>query len=376
MSISLSAQVRFEQGYITSNEGVRTECLVKNRKWVKTPQEVVYKLSENAEIMTATPGQIAGFGVGSVRFVAAEVDFDDSPMDFAKIGYDKHPVWVKRTLFVQVLVHGKASLYLFTEGDGDRFFLSTENDNSIRQLVNKPFYKSSMDVYYNDLFRARLLAEVSCEASKIKSEDVSYTRSSLRNYFRRYNECMGEHVDTIVEKKKKFEFHFSITPGTDFTMFRAESYTVNTDFKNETSWRYGAELEVVFPFNARKWSLFIEPTYQSYQTTDPFPATIKSVEFPIGARHYFYATNTIRAFINCAGVVDYPLETRVKYHELLDPVSAPETIQLCAAFGAGIKVWRFSAEARYYTPRSRFDSKQFRHLEQEKLSLIVGLRIF
>jgi hypothetical protein len=376
-SFALSAQVHFEKGYVITKDGVRTECLIKNRKWVKTPQLVVYKLSENGEPLTAGPGDLTEWAVGSFRFVAGEVDFDESTMDVAKIGYDKEPVWIKRRLFVRLLVEGKASLYLFEEGDGNRFFLSTEENTTIRQLVNKPFHKSSIDIYYNDLFRAQLLSEVFCEGLKIDTENVKYTRSSLRNYFTRYNECVGigEPAERIVDKKK-FEFHLTITPGADLSMFRAESFAMDTEFDKEISRRYGTELEVVLPFNTRKWSFFVEPTYQSYRTANPFPASLKSIEVPVGMRHYFYLTNSIRVFVNAAGVFDRALESKAKYHELIDAVDTPKSVLMSAAFGAGIKIWRFGAELRYYTPRSRLDSKRIRHFEQEKISLIVGLRIF
>jgi hypothetical protein len=370
----LNAQVVFEKGYIINLDGQHTECLIQNKKWLRTPEQLTYKLSENDELKYAGANELKEFGVGDFRFISALVNIDQTPKDLSKIDSNKHPVWVKTRLFLRVLSEGKASLYMFAGKSYDRFFLRTDGNDSIRQLVYKAYRANSTHVSYNTDYVSQLIAEVFCTGLEISAKRVKYTAVSLVNYFDKYNTCHG----TVTERpkpKRKSEFHLTLTPGVDISNAIAENAGVIVEYERENSLRYAVEAEFMLPFNSRKWAIFLEPTYQTYETTIPFKAVMKSLEAPVGLRYYMYLNDNARFFINVAAVVDYEFETEVKIRKTARPSGTTQSIMVNLAAGAGFKYSRFGLEGRYYTDRTRTGTN-VQLLVQQKFSLIFGVRLF
>ena len=44
-----SAQIKFEKGYLITNNGERKEILIKNKDWLNNPTEFTYKIAESTE---------------------------------------------------------------------------------------------------------------------------------------------------------------------------------------------------------------------------------------------------------------------------------------------------------------------------------------
>lgn len=367
------SQIKFEKGYILFPQDKKLECFIKNGNWLRSPDEISYKLEEDGDVTNATVNEIKEFGFGDVRFVAADVNIDYTPKDPNKVDYNKHPTWVRARVFLKVIVEGKASLYYFSKKDVERYFFKSESNDSIRQLIYKPYRVTASAIKYNNAFQGQLTYEVACEGQE-SSGRLEYSTSSLRNYFNHANACRGGLVEKVEVKRKPTEFHLSITPGLDNSSFHTEGSNSVTEYGSEKSARIGLEGEFVLPFNSRKWTIFLEPTYQSYSTSDPFAVDIKSLELPAGVRHYFFLSDKSRIFLNAAAVFNFPLESSVKHNKTLDPTEEGKRVAISLAAGGGFKYSRFGLEARYYAPRSNFDSGFF--LVQKKLALILSVRIF
>jgi hypothetical protein len=372
--IQAKSQTVFESGYIIYNNGTRAECKILNKNWLKNPEAISYKLTDDAPEVKASVSDIKEFGVGDHKYVAADVMIDQSPKEADKLTSSPDPVWVKERAFLRVISEGEASLYHFSKKAIERFLLSTRNNDSIRQLVYKPYKVSAASVAHNKTYQAQLIAEVSCPGLP-DVKDVDYTMSSLRRYFAKFNECKGVKVE-IAKVKKASEFHLTITPGIDFGSFKTvQSFSgQTTKFHNEKSIRLGLEAEIVLPFNSGKWALLIEPTYQSYETSDPFPAVEKSIEMPAGARHYFFLDDKSRIFVNAGAVFDFSLESTAKYAKFTESGEAVQKVIITFFAGAGFKYSRFGIEGRLYTEKSRMGEGWF-HVHN-KVAVIIGYRIF
>jgi hypothetical protein len=310
-----------------------------------------------------------------LRYVSAEVLIDYTPKDPNKVGSDRFPVWVKERLFLKVIVDAKASLYSVSRKDVERFFFRSESNDTIRQLIYKPYKASGSEIRFNKTYQAQLTSELSCEGLGSAPSGVDYTLSSLRQYFNKYNGCRGVTVEKA-EVKRKSEFHLSLTPGFDNSEFLAESPGDILHYQKEASFRLGVEFEFILPFNSRKWAVILEPTYQSYKTSVPFDASVVSLEMPAGARHYIYLGDKSKIFLNAACVFDFPLKTEAQYQRTVEAADASKSLVMNFAFGAGFKYSRFGVEGRYYTSRSRLDTNSGRFLVQQKTSVILSFRLF
>lgn len=366
-------QIKFEKGYIIFPQDKKVDCFIKNGNWLRSPQEISYKLEENGDVTKATVNEIKEFGFGDTRFVTADVNIDYTPRDPNKVDYNKHPTWVKNKVFLKVIVEGNSSLYHYAKNDIERFFFNSQKNDSIRQLIYKPYRVTSSAIKYNNAFQGQLTYEVACAGQQVSS-NLEYSSNSLRKYFNDANACRGESVEKHDVKKKPMEFHLSITPGLDNTAFATETPNTVTEYGGEKSARIGVEAEFVLPFNSSKWAILLEPTYQTYNTSDPFAVDIKSLELPVGLRHYFFLSDKSRIFLNAAAVFDFPFESTVKHNKTNDPTVDGKKMAVSVAAGGGFKYSRFGIEARYYAPRSHFDSGFF--LVQKKLAIILSVRIF
>ena len=79
LSFSCFAQIQFEDGYFISNDGKKTDCLIKNIDWKNNPNEFLYKVSKDAAIKTATISDVAEFGIVNIsKYQRFDVDVDQS----------------------------------------------------------------------------------------------------------------------------------------------------------------------------------------------------------------------------------------------------------------------------------------------------------
>jgi hypothetical protein len=369
-----NSQTKFEAGYIIYNNGTRAECKILNKNWMKNPEVISYKLTDDGEVTKATFSDITEFGVGDLKYVVADVMIDQSSKEAERMTSSPDPIWVKERTFLKVLMEGEASLYHYSRKGVERFLVSSKNNDSIRQLVYKPYRATATAISYNKTYQAQLLAEVSCPGLP-EVKDVDYTMVSLKRYFIKFNECKGIKVENT-KVKKASEFHLTVTPGIDFHSFKTVQSVSGqtTKFDKKKSIRFGLEAEFVLPFNSGKWAALLEPTYQSYETNTPFPAVEKSIEMPAGARHYFYLNDKSRIFLDAGAVFDFSLESTAKYAKYAESAEASQKFVISFFAGAGFKYSRFGIEGRLYTEKSRIGEGWF-HVH-EKVAVIVGYRLF
>ena len=136
-TISIHAQIRFEQGYIIDNNNQRQDVLIKNIDWLNNPKSIEYKNDETSKIEIATINQIKEFGVDNQsKYVRVDVKIDRSSEDLAKISSIQEPEFKEETLFLKVLIEGEASLYDYVDYNLKRFFYK-KNNGEIEQLIYK-----------------------------------------------------------------------------------------------------------------------------------------------------------------------------------------------------------------------------------------------
>ena len=127
-----------DKGYIIDNSGVKIECLIKNHDWKMNPKMIQYRLSEESPVVSGLIDSIREFQVENYpRYMRATVKIDRSPIEAGSLSKTSAPLWSEETLFLQELVDGKASLWIYTEV-WSWFFYSL--DNSLpEQLVYKRY---------------------------------------------------------------------------------------------------------------------------------------------------------------------------------------------------------------------------------------------
>lgn len=383
LSFNCYSQISFEKGYYIDNSNQKTNCLIKNIDWKNNPTEFEYKLSENSESKKVTIKSIKEFGIDNFsKYIRSIVNIDRSSENINKLSNDRNPIFKEEELFLKVLVEGKANLYLFEDGSLRRYFFNKEN-TTIEQLVFKSYKTSNDKIGKNNRFKNQLWNNLKCPNFKItKVENLDYQKNDLIDFFVKYNECNGEKNINYEEKQKKDLFNLSIRPGfnsSSLSIQNSASSSRNTDFDNELGFRFGIEAEFIMPFNKNKWSLIIEPTYQYFKsvkeiTNQSAKADYKSIEIPVGVRHYFFLNENSKIFINGSFIFDLSNDSVIDFESGTDlEIKTRNNL----AFGIGYKHNdKYGLELRYQTSREILSNYIYWSSDYSTLSVIFGYSLF
>ncbi len=372
------AQIKFEKGYFIDNNGSTTSCLIKDMDWKNNPTQFEYKFAEGDKTIKITIESVKEFEISNIsKYKRFSIDIDRSSSLMQDFSTKRAPQFIKETLFLKLLVEGEASLYLYKDRNLSRFFYHI-NKEDVRQLIFKEYITKNREVSANNSFKQQLLTSLKCDNIQFKNiKNLQYKKNDLIPFFITYNQCRNP--DFVYSKKSaQKKFHLTIRPGLNFSSLSIVNKTIkyrNADFGSKVSARIGLEAEFILPFNNNKWAVIIEPNYQYFKTNTIYAAiNYKSIEVPIGIRHYFFLNNKSKLFVNGLFVWDIAFNSTLDYGERF-----PSKIKPRNNFGFGIGYnydKKFSLETRYTMNRDLFRNVTTDNTDYSTFSIILGYAIF
>lgn len=391
LSTHCYSQISFEKGYYIDNNEQKIECLIKNIDWKNNPTEFEYKLSEDSEQKKETIQYVKEFGVYNYsKYIRSTVNIDRSSENVEKLSTVRNPIFKEEILFLKVLVEGKSNLYQYEDVNLVRYFYRKDNTDNIEQLIYKSYKISETQIAENIGFKQQLLLNLKCE--NIKTEDIKnlkYHKDYLVKIFIKYNQCGTSEVINFAEKQKKDLFNLNLRLGLNSSSLAIHNLTNSgdifignygdVDFGNKIGFRIGTEAEFIFPFNKNKWAIIVEPTYQYFKSEKKLStlntkADYKSIELPIGVRHYFFINNNSKLFINASYILDFTNNSTIFYNSntILEITKSTNL-----GFGIGYKQNdKYSIELRYLTNRALLQQYESYYSDYKTVSLIFGYSIF
>jgi hypothetical protein len=393
-SLKSYSQIIFENGYFIDESNKRIECLIKNVDWRSNPTEFEYKFSDNESAKIANIKTVKEFGINNVsKFIRAKINIDRSSDKMGKMSSERNPAFKEELLFLKVLIEGKASLYQYTDGNLIRYFFKLD-DSEINQLVYKQYLYANK-IAVNNYFRQQLYLQLKCdEIEKNELKHLSYDKRDLERLFIKYNECTNSNYINHAPHNKKHLFNLAIRPGINYSSLEIQNQwkqTWDTDFENRIGISFGLEAEFILPFHKNKWGLIVESTYRYFKSeqtkeTSNVPGGIlvskvdyKSVELPIGVRHYFYLNDKSKLYANISYVFEIQNNSYVRFFEkdntLLEELEVSSGMNM--ALGIGYKYNNnYSIEIRYNTSRNIIGSYLSWYSDYRTVSVIFGYSFF
>ena len=396
LSVHSYSQIDFEEGYFINESNQKVNCLIKNKNWKNNPSKFEYKILNDDSIRYGDISTIKEFGVNGIfKYIKAKVNIDKSLGEVNNLSNKRSPNFNQELLFLKVLIEGKASLFVYENGNLKRFFYKTDN-SAINQLIYKRYLIKENKIAENKMYQQQLLNDLNCnEITFSDVKYVNYNKRDLEKFFIKYNECSKTDYIHYELKQKVNLFNVSLKAGLNYSnlTFRNSAYNdLNIDFDNESSFSFGIEAEFVLPYNKSKWAVVIEPTFQSYKTkksmqvnNDYFgeifgsKVNYQSLELPIGVRYYFYLNESSKIFTNISYVLNFANNSSAQLlkkdgtsHNKLK-INPRRNI----ALGVGYKHRdRLSMEMRYYSKHEILDEYTFWISKFQKLSIIFGYTLF
>lgn len=390
VSFAAYSQTSFESGYYITNTNQKIEGLIRNLDWKNNPDNFVFKKSENENQEVLTIETVTEFGIyNKSKYVRQRVNIDRSSDIPGMLSMDRRPDFKEEELFLKVLVEGKANLYSYEDQRVLKFFYSADTLN-VEQLVYKRYVNTERQIFKNNTYIQQLWNNLKCPSIALREvEQVNYKAKDLWNFFTKYNTCHGFQSEGLIEKPKGDLFNITVRTGlnstTAFAEYNSEGAWVRADFGQRSSLRIGVEVEVILPFNNNKWSLFAEPTYQYYKATTETTSSsnrprevnidYRSIEVPVGLRHYFFLNSSTSIFVNGGAVFDFPGDSNIT-SLFSTEVNWPLKSSVSFVLGAGIKINNLSLEGRYLTGREFLDTTFYVNSNYKTISIILGYTIF
>lgn len=394
-TVTSYAQIQFENGYFISNDGTKSEVLIKNIDWKNNPKNFEYKATADAEAVSADASTVQEFSVGSFIFKRYMVRIDRATNDVDYMSNHQEPDFTTETLFLKVLATGDATLYSYEDGNLVRFFYS-KGTGTPEQLVYKP-YRNGTDILYNNSFRGQLYPLMSDKITdKDRYKSTKYDEKSLTKLFTEYNGNSAVQVKTTTTAGKRF--HLKVTPGVDFIkaeLHQTENNGNRYEFDTKPSFRMGIEAEIVLPVNKGKWAIFAEPYYTSYkqsnrdvyttgigaQYTTTMDLSFNYIAVPLGIRHYLFFNNNSSLFINASYTYAFAIgnsKATFVYEGAYTTtkLTGEATNGACFSLGTGYRYKRYSTEVRYNTNRELLANSAEWKSSISSVSIIFGYKIF
>ena len=385
-SQGLFSQINFENGYFITREGVKTKCLIRNTDWKNNPDSFQFKLIGDDIIQEASISTVQEFKIDNgPKFIRAQVEINRSPFQTSKLEQDRKVAFIKEQLFLKELAAGKASLYIYEDKNLIRFFYAMNEMNPI-QLVYKKYRTENMQIGENNEYKQQLLNALDCSGIDTASiQRLRYKTEPLVRVFNTYNQCVNPEYEIPTEEKLKSKFLLTTNVGANFASLSITNGPFaqrSTDFGSNMSFRAGIELESFLPFNKNKWSLIFEPTYQNFKKegltnnsvlyNNPIQAKVdyKSLEFPIGFRHYFYFNDKNNLFVDAVIVFDTDFNSKISFENNTElEIDAWGNWRL----GIGYKLKdKIKFQFRYFTPRELLNKDKSWQSKYEVYSIVLG----
>lgn len=327
MALASYAQTKFESGNYTDINGKKHDGLIKNYDWKNNPTSIIFKTDDSSKEEIIESEKINRFEIlGICKFVKFTVEIDKSSLKTNLIDKIENPVYNSETALLKVIVDGKMSLYKYEQEDLIKFFYGISNETPTQLFYKKylPNYDklaelstnnidaNSYTVLENNNYKKQLYNDVNCDFERPVFNKLNYEVEDLKKYFIKYNEC--KNFDFVEYKNRKAKVN--IKPSLKLNYYNFELEGNNTKSDKSPGIAFGAEFEIVLPYNNNKISLIFDPNYNMmeqdlYYTTEKrsLPQTLYAklnyINIPIGIRYNMYLNENSKISITPSFDLNY-----------------------------------------------------------------------
>jgi len=317
---------------------------------------------------------------------------DRSSDIMGKLSDVMRPEFNEEQLFLNGLVEGKASLYLYEDGNIRRYFYQI-NDAGINQLIYKRYMQTKTIMRTNNQYKQQLWNELTCTTVK-KSEinKSKYGKTDLVPLFIEYNKCSNSQFEDFYQKRKKDLFNLTIRDYINYSSLKIDdrllSSSVNDiDFESSIGYGFGLEVEFVLPFNKSKWAIIVEPSYQSFSGKGVIDAdnvtggklivnvNYSSYEIQVGLRHYFFINDKSKIMANIAYVIDLSSRSSILFTRLDHSLHSRLSLSSKSGyvFGLGYKYNDiYSVEMRSFISKGVLTNYAYWNSNYNTFSIVLG----
>lgn len=352
LSCSFSfAQINFEPGYLIDNNGTKKEVLIKNIAWKNNPTEIEFKKATADKSEKIEMASVKEFNVNSYKFVRFTINIDFSKTNANELSESANPEWKSVTVFLKLLVEGELNLYQYENGNLIRYFISSGAHQDAAQLIYRQYNENANQIKTDYSFRNQLYTAMKSAAFNADNfRKINYKKEDLTAIFVKYNQSKTEIFRDHTKKQNKSSLHLKALVGVNSTSIDFENISnrATFEFDRKATLKVGLELEAILPFNNNKWSLFLQPNFQTFKSEGK-RLNVKTeidytfIEIPIGVRHYFFLSDKSKLSLDAGYSLSFAMDSYMKYGTSETPLKKSSNYFA----GIGFDYKSYGIEARY-----------------------------
>lgn len=281
------SQENYQPGRILSLQGDTVSGFIDNRNWEYNPQEIHFRTRATQAVTVYRPSDIREFWVQDEWYIAAVVALETSPYKINELPNTPDIKLESTAVFLQTLVAGNKSLLYYKRRKGrEQFYIRQGSDfdllryktyikeqNGRRAIAENRQYLQQLALYLQ-----------ACPSTQESLREVSYSKKRLIKLFLGYYECTSSLISSQ-RTTEKIRVEGGIVGGGTISSlsFTGQSvvYLSRITHSSSNNFSGGLFLEATLPRNQRKWSLYSELLYTSYQTAGHYDRLISADEYLI-----------------------------------------------------------------------------------------------
>lgn len=282
-SVLIFAQKDFKQGYYINNQGLKVEGYIKSASFKNCNDNSIpffeFKKASNQSVQRIEKSDITEFGSGlELKFVKMKALLDDVSF-FNKSNNDKDFTVEEKTVFLNVLLEGKATLYTYDSGQGVKFLWKKDDGSEVaQQFLYKQYYQASLNLASNNTFKDQLFKNLSCKNQTISDfSKVQYDKEELISVFEKYNKCNSSSSKVYEDSEEaKTRINFTALLGYNNGNFRVVDIQFPTIPENFGMISIGAEVELLL--GSGKSGFYANVEYKKAKSTTEQTGTVSQIE--------------------------------------------------------------------------------------------------
>jgi len=272
------SQVNFQEAYVVSIKGDTIHGLIDYKNWNINPSKIKFKARNDSKSIEYTKMDIISFYVAGEIYEKHIVSIDISPYEnLDVIRFEPTPLMQKDTVFLSLIVRGKANLFFLKDQFAKDHYFIQKGDNPTEELINYRYY--TKDIQYggrimktNKKYLGQLVYYFNDYPEySTRISGTEYNMQSIKKLFTLYNQRWNDDKSDYVRKTKKIETKFSIGAGMTFTSIKisntADIEYLNEEFPSSNNLTMGGTLNFIFPRSRQKIGAFVDFYLKGYNST-------------------------------------------------------------------------------------------------------------
>ena len=268
-----AAQSNYLPGYIIKSDGETVRGFIDFQEWRVNPKKIRFKTNEAEKSTAMTIKTIEGFGIDEKEsYVRRTVDVNIAPIKVNEINHSRKPIFKKRTIFLRILVEGKANLYFLYDEVGKEHFFIEKDDLPAEELIYTEYIKllkNKRAIIPFEQYKGQLNeALTDCDGLFFAVKDAEYKRRDLVAIFEGYNTCNSASSSFSAKKEK---VKIQIEPGVLIGLGANKLDFIGTmthdlgdmDFDISPAYSFGAYLNILGDRSRGRYALRNELIYNS-----------------------------------------------------------------------------------------------------------------